>query len=131
MTFPFLFAVMFADLFHGSMLFIFAAYLVINANKISSSKSFLKPMLIARYLLFFMGIFAIYNGLIYNDFTSINIDFFGSCYKINKIKDHDEVTRINNCVYSFGLDPIWSISENEIAFTNSLKMKISVILGFS
>jgi V-type H+-transporting ATPase subunit a len=131
MTFPFLFAVMFADLFHGSMLFIFAAYLVINANKIRSSKSLLKPMLIARYLLFFMGIFAIYNGLIYNDFTSINIDFFGSCYKIKEHAEKTEVTRINNCVYSFGLDPIWSISENEIAFTNSLKMKISVILGFS
>jgi V-type H+-transporting ATPase subunit a len=121
---------MFGDLFHGTLLFLFGAYLVLNAAKIKASNGMLKPMLIARYLLFFMGIFAIYNGLIYNDFTSVNIDFFGSCYKISE-GEKTTVSRINNCVYSFGLDPIWSISENEIAFSNSLKMKISVILGFS
>jgi V-type H+-transporting ATPase subunit a len=38
-------------------------------------------------------------------------------------KDDDE------CRYKFGLDPIWRISTNEVHFTNSLKMKISVIIG--
>jgi len=27
-----------------------------------------------------MGLFAAYNGLIYNDFTSITINFWGSCF---------------------------------------------------
>ena len=40
------------------------------------------------------------------------------------IKDYD-------CRYRLGLDPIWSISQNELAFTNSLKMKISVIVGIT
>ena len=31
-----------------------------------------------------MGIFAFYCGLIYNDFLSIPLNLFGSCFKKNK-----------------------------------------------
>ncbi len=34
-----------------------------------------------------------------------------------------------DCRYRVGLDPIWRIASNEVHFTNSLKMKLSVILG--
>jgi len=37
----------------------------------------------------------------------------------------------NECVYPFGFDPIWFRTEQEIAFMNSFKMKLSVILGVS
>lgn len=37
--------------------------------------------------------------------------------------------RAEDCVFTFGIDSIWKVSENEMAFTNSLKMKIAVILG--
>jgi len=34
-----------------------------------------------------------------------------------------------DCVYPIGIDPTWYLSTNELSFMNSLKMKISVILG--
>ena len=33
------------------------------------------------------------------------------------------------CVYPFGLDPVWAIASNNLNYVNSLKMKISVIIG--
>ena len=36
-----------------------------------------------------------------------------------------------DCVYPFGIDPAWYGAVKEISFINSLKMKISVILGVS
>lgn len=74
-----------------------------------------------------MGFFAFYCGFIYNDFMSISPNFFGSCYNINP--SDKSVTRNNNCIYPFGVDPVWSISSNDISFFNSLKMKLAVILG--
>lgn len=72
-----------------------------------------------------MGLFAFYTGWIYNDFSSIQLNAFGSCYTI----EDDHAIKKDDCTYTFGLDPVWSISENEIAFQNSMKMKLAVIIG--
>lgn len=57
-TFPFLFGVMFGDLAHGGLLFLFATYLIFYKEDIQKSASVLKFMLSARYLLLLMGFFA-------------------------------------------------------------------------
>jgi len=56
-TFPFLFGVMFGDIGHGFVLFLFALYLCLFNDSIEKSKSILKQMLFARYFLLLMGFF--------------------------------------------------------------------------
>ena len=73
-----------------------------------------------------MGFFAFFNGWMYNDFLSIPLGIFGTCYDNKGLV---AVRRSNTCVYPFGLDPKWYVATNELAFFNSLKMKISVIFG--
>lgn len=79
-TFPFLFGIMFGDIGHGFILFLFGIYLVTQKDEIIASKSILKAALKARYILLFMGFFAFYNGWMYNDFLSLPLNLFGSCY---------------------------------------------------
>ena len=71
-----------------------------------------------------MGFFAVFCGLLYNDFMSLPLYLWKSCYqeKNGMMKDPD-------CVYPFGIDPTWYGATKEINFINSLKMKVSVILG--
>lgn len=84
-TFPFLFGVMFGDIGHGFLLFLFGLYLVVKADDIKNSDSALKGALKARYLLLFMGFFAFYCGWMYNDFLSMPLGIFGTCYENVKI----------------------------------------------
>ena len=127
-TFPFLFGVMYGDIGHGLVLFLFGIYLCLFNDKIAKSKSILKPALFARYFLLLMGFFAVYCGFLYNDFLSIPINF-KSCYKIDNLDKDISVNKTIGCDYKFGLDPVWYITTNELTFVNSLKMKLSVILG--
>jgi len=71
-TFPFLFGVMFGDLGHGLLLFLFGGYLCMGPREI--------PLHRFRYMLLMMGFFAAYCGLIYNDMMSLPLDLFGTCY---------------------------------------------------
>jgi len=134
-TFPFLFGIMYGDIGHGLILLLFALYLCIFNKSLSKGK--LKSILFARYFLLLMGFFATYCGFLYNDFLSIPVDVT-SCYdrtnkikqdNLNRTKVKDKDGKENVCTYKFGLDPVWYITSNELAFVNSLKMKISVIFG--
>ncbi len=104
----------------------------------------MSDLLAARYILFLMGFFAAFCGLIYNDFMSIPLFLFDSCYPVEGVIPEgmeeiylNKTTRPHSppmiakadCVYPFGVDPAWYLSVNELSFLNSLKMKISVILG--
>ncbi len=155
-TFPFLFGIMFGDMGHGLILLLISIYLFYLANKgrrsnvinsdvlpenieqnILDSKedSMLKSCVQFRYFFLICSIFAIFCGLIYNEFFAISLDFFGTCYNeekdgkliLNKtVIDEDNVKK---CVYPIGLDPSWLGTQNELTFTNSLKMKLSIIVG--
>lgn len=100
-----------------------------------------------------MGLFAAYCGFVYNDFMSIPLYIFDSCYPLPVSSPHykapgnsthtlesgisanhthhvqPEMIQFPDCVYPIGVDPAWYMSTNELNFLNSLKMKISVILG--
>ena len=80
-TFPFLFGVMFGDIGHGFLLMLFGLFLVFRKDDLIKQNSPLKAALKARYLLLFMGFFAFYAGWMYNDFLSIPLGIFGTCYK--------------------------------------------------
>jgi V-type H+-transporting ATPase subunit a len=128
-TFPFLFGIMFGDIGHGGVLFAFGIYLCLNHENLKNDENF-KMMSKARYLLLAMGFFALFAGLIYNDFLSIPMQFFDSCYRLTNA-DTGASEKIPGCEYYFGLDHKWYVSKNELTYVNSLKMKTSVILGVS
>lgn len=84
-----------------------------------------KALIPIRYMLMLMGFFACYNGFIYNDFLSLGLNLFGSCYQLND----GEFERKEDCAYKFGIDPVWQASNSHLSFMNSYKMKLAVIIG--
>ena len=135
-TFPFLFGVMFGDIGHSLMIFGAALYLCLNSKTLEKNTIF-KTILPFRYFLLLMGFFGTFCGFMYNDFLSIPINFptcFTNRIDLNPGQKAENITyyelnKTENCNYKFGLDPIWLTATNELAVINSLKMKLSVILG--
>jgi V-type H+-transporting ATPase subunit a len=88
-----------------------------------------------------MAIFSIYTGFIYNEFFSVPLEIFGkSAYRCR-----DPSLSIASCTdastaglikysatpYPFGVDPVWHGSRSELPFLNSMKMKMSILLGIA
>jgi V-type H+-transporting ATPase subunit a len=119
---------MFGDIGHSLFLLCLSIYLFIKNKSLSkSSNSMVQVLAQSRYFILLMGFFALYCGLLYNDFLSVPI-YFSSCY--NKFgKSGEYLDKKKDCKYKFGVDPVWIISNNELTFVNSLKMKFSVIIG--
>lgn len=134
-TFPFLFAVMFGDWGHGICLLLGAFVLIAREAKLSSQKlgSFMEMLFGGRYVLLLMSLFSIYCGLIYNEFFSVPFHIFGgSAYKCRdgSCSDAHSVGLVKyRDAYPFGVDPHWRGSRTELPFLNSLKMKMSILLG--
>jgi V-type H+-transporting ATPase subunit a len=129
-TFPFLFGVMFGDIAHGFLVFILGLYLMFWKQGLMKSDSIFKQLVPGRHLIVLMGFFSFYCGLMYNDFLYLSLDLFGSCYQVNTDVSPVEIMKKDGeCVYPIGLDPVWVISNQDINFTNSYKMKLAVILG--
>ncbi|RLN18147.1 V-type proton ATPase subunit a3-like [Panicum miliaceum] len=134
-TFPFLFAVMFGDWGHGICLLLATLYLIIREKKLASQKlgDIMEMMFGGRYVIFMMALFSIYTGLIYNEFFSVPFELFGkSAYACRDPSCRDATTeglvKVRG-TYPFGVDPVWHGSRSELPFLNSLKMKMSILLG--
>jgi len=135
-TFPFLFGVMYGDIGHGSCLTIGAAYLIAT-EKNSEQRGLdemMKGLYSARYMLFMMGVFSVYCGLIYNDYFSIGLNLFYSNYDFIDREQGDPAVQggeygDSSRIYPFGVDPAWHIADNSLLFFNSMKMKMSVVFG--
>eukprot|EP00161_Ancyromonas_sigmoides_P021363 TRINITY_DN6321_c0_g1_i1.p1 TRINITY_DN6321_c0_g1~~TRINITY_DN6321_c0_g1_i1.p1 ORF type:complete len:938 (-),score=485.54 TRINITY_DN6321_c0_g1_i1:68-2812(-) len=135
-TFPFLFAVMFGDLGHGSLMTLYAIYLIRNENKwnVKNMPEMIRMTFHGRYMLILMGLFAMYTGLLYNEFFSLPIDIFGSNWTFpggTETEGSMAVQVTPGSPYPFGVDPVWHGKSNDLVFSNSLKMKLSIILGVS
>ena len=79
-TFPFLFSVMFGDFGHGIIMAVFALVLIMYEKKLQGSKAggqMFETIFAGRYIVFLMGIFSIYSGLLYNDIFSKSVNMFG------------------------------------------------------
>jgi len=135
-TFPFLFGVMYGDIGHGSCLAIGGLYLILTEKNADNRNldEMMKGIYSARYMLFMMGVYAVYCGFIYNDFFSIGLKLFKTDYDYRVEEAGEEAEKLSaygdsSTVYPFGVDPAWHISDNELLFFNSMKMKMSVVLG--
>jgi V-type H+-transporting ATPase subunit a len=148
-TFPFLFGVMYGDIGHGTLLTIFAAFLLYKEKQFLAQErrkqlnEIFSMAFAGRYLLLMMGLFAVYCGWIYNDCMSVAINAFGSTWEFPHPRhshhskasstDTKHIAAVHSSdhheVYPFGIDPAWHGVTNELAFFNSFKMKLSVTLG--
>ncbi|XP_065793987.1 V-type proton ATPase 116 kDa subunit a 3 [Muntiacus reevesi] len=148
-TFPFLFAVMFGDVGHGLLMFLFALAMVLAENQPavkSAQNEIWRTFFGGRYLLLLMGLFSVYTGFIYNECFSRATAIFPSGWSVAAMANQSgwsdaflaqhqllaldpNVTGVFLGPYPFGIDPVWSLAVNHLSFLNSFKMKMSVILG--
>eukprot|EP00761_Pharyngomonas_kirbyi_P011611 gb/GECH01011637.1/.p1 GENE.gb/GECH01011637.1/~~gb/GECH01011637.1/.p1 ORF type:complete len:873 (+),score=186.84 gb/GECH01011637.1/:1-2619(+) len=129
-TFPFLFGIMFGDAGHGIILTIFGLVLCIlqDWRRFRPSNEILLMLFDGRWVLFLMGLFSIYCGLVYDEWFGFPVQLFHSPIEF---KGESSVAHFNrqDGAYIFGVDPHWYDSGNKLQFYNSLKKKLSVLFG--
>ncbi|KAK3675925.1 H(+)-transporting V0 sector ATPase subunit a [Recurvomyces mirabilis] len=138
-TFPFLFAVMFGDLGHGAIMAMAAAAMIYWEKPLSRGKQdeLFGMAFYGRYIMLMMGIFSMYTGLIYCDIFSKELSLFPSMWTWDFPDGYKEgdgmikATRVEGYTYPFGMDWRWHDTENDLLFSNSYKMKLSIIMGWA
>jgi len=137
-TFPFLFAVMFGDFGHGIIMTLAASAMIYFEKPLQRSKQdeLFSMAFYGRYIMLMMGIFSMYTGLIYCDAFSKEIPLAPSMWEWDFPADYKpgqtvSAKRVEGYTYPFGLDWRWHDTENDLLFSNSYKMKLSIILGWA
>lgn len=143
-TFPYLFGIMFGDMGHGILLTLIATVLVAFESRWEGKKvnEIFAMIFSGRYLLLLMGIFAVYIGMLYNDFFGFSIALFQSGYQWPELPSNGGPGGIVHptipdgkpnvrpeAPYAFGIDVAWTETENKLEYYNSVKMKCAVIIG--
>jgi V-type H+-transporting ATPase subunit a len=142
-TFPYLFGVMYGDIGHGLILTLFASFLIFMEKTWEGKplNEIFAMIFGGRYLLFVMGIFATYVGVLYNDMFGFSTEIFSSGYTWPQLppngpagvvhptmpNGHPSIKPLNPVV--FGIDSAWAETENKLELYNSIKMKCAVIIG--
>jgi V-type H+-transporting ATPase subunit a len=142
-TFPFMFGIMFGDVGHGLGLLAFALFMIYKEKEWAGQKlnELLELPFAGRYVILLMALFAMYCGLLYNEFLSVplkilptawtNCENGGQCDLI-VYKPGDGKPSLEGYpkrTYELGIDWMWKGAENELIYYNSLKMKMSIIIG--
>lgn len=136
-TFPFLFAVMFGDFGHAFIMFTAASAMIYWEKPLKKVRDELFSMAFyGRYIMLMMGIFSMYTGLIYNDVFSKSLTIFPSAWQWDVPEGWKEGEVVTASLkgdyrYPFGIDWIWHGAENDLLFSNSYKMKLSILMGWA
>uniref|UniRef100_A0A1I8JMT7 V-type proton ATPase subunit a n=1 Tax=Macrostomum lignano TaxID=282301 RepID=A0A1I8JMT7_9PLAT len=157
-TFPFLFAVMYGDFGHGTLMFLAALWMVLREKQLAPTAKLSEIWATKLASMLFM-IFGFLRWRSCRDKFShlspsamqvgehlrlrlertrpvqqsltpdqIRTQVRGiESLQLNPNDAQAKAWRANP--YPFGLDPVWQVSGNKITFTNSIKMKTSVVLG--
>lgn len=141
-TFPFIFGIMFGDVGHGFIMTLFGLWMIIYEKKLTEKNwrnEIWNLFFGGRYIILLMGLFSMYTGFIYNEIFSKSMAIFQTSWSINlnvsTVMGHpafhldQETTDFAGDAYPIGVDPAWQLATNKIVFTNTFKMKLSVIFG--
>lgn len=144
-TFPFMFGIMFGDVGHGLGLLAFAVFMIMKEKEWAGKKlnELLEIPFAGRYVILCMSLFAIYCGFLYNEFFSVPMKILPTTWKdcenggqcaldVYTTKDVPlDSPKLGHAkrTYEFGIDWMWKGSENELIYYNSVKMKMSIIIG--
>lgn len=140
--FPFLFGIMFGDFGHGLLFALFGLYLISKEKEWEGQDlgDMLEMVYGGRYICFLNGLFGAFVGLLYNEAFAFPMGFFGES-RWQGVGPDGKLTgetctaedaggcQLAGPIYPVGIDPIWHYTANKITFFNSLKMKISIVVG--
>jgi V-type H+-transporting ATPase subunit a len=133
--FPYLFGIMFGDFGHGLMLAALGYYFISKEKEWDGKplSDMLEMIYGGRYILLLNGLFGAFTGIMYNEAFAFPMAWFGPTHwkAIGGGECEGEGCEVVGGNYPVGVDPLWHYCQNsvKISFFNSLKMKISIVVG--